>query len=102
VKDADHPLDLSRDMQSFEKRLYELGRTYYPGEQPAGGRNDLNGSRDRKVFAQHMFRYLKGVCGEYLVEEVTVMVNFIFPTDKSTDERTVREWLSAITPKPAV
>lgn len=100
VKDADHPLDLWRDLQRFEEALWQLDRSDYPTEQPAGGRNDTNDSRDRKLFAQHMFRCLKDSCGEYLVEDVTVMLNIIFPTDMGTDVRTVREWLSEISPKP--
>jgi hypothetical protein len=113
VKNADRPLDLWRHLQRFEEALRLLERSDYPTEQPAGGRNDTNDSRDRKLFAQSTFRYirqylaastvpsLKDPCGE-LVKEVTVMVNIIFPTDKSTDVRTVREWLSEISPKPTV
>jgi hypothetical protein len=66
----------------------------------AGGRKDMNGSRDRRLFAQRMFRYLKESCGEHLVEDVTVMVNIIFPTDRGTDNRTARQWLSEISTKP--
>jgi hypothetical protein len=100
VRDADHPLDLWRDLERFEKRLWDLHRSDYPTDLPAGGRNDLNDSRDRKLFAQHMFRYLKDSCGEYLVKEVTVMLNIIFPI--YTDVRLVRDWLAEISPKPVV
>lgn len=101
VKDAYYPLNLWRDLQSFEESLRELDRSDYDlHASAAGGRNDLNDSRDRKLFAQRMFRYLKGSCGEHLVKEVTVMLNIIFPTD--TDDRTAREWLSEASPRPAV
>jgi hypothetical protein len=99
VKDADHPLDLWRGLQRFEETLWHLED--FPTDQPAGGRNDVNDSRDRKLFAQHMFRYLKASCREYLDKEVTLMLNIIFP-DVVTDERTVREWLSEISPKSNV
>jgi hypothetical protein len=103
VEDADYPLDLWRDLQRFEGSLLDLERSDYDMRAPAaGGRKDENGSRDRKLFAQRMFRYLKDSCGEYLVEEVTVMLNIIFPTDRGTDDRTVRQWLSEILPSPAV
>jgi hypothetical protein len=102
VKDADHPLDLWRDLQRFEETLWHLEKSDYPTKEAAGGRNDVDASRDRKLFAQHMFRYLKDSCGEYLAEDVTVMLNIIFPTDRGTDERTARGWLSEISPKPNV
>jgi hypothetical protein len=102
VKDADHPLDLWRDLQRFEEKLWYLEKSDYPTDEAAGGRNDVNNSRDRKLFAQHMFRYLKASCREYLAEDVTVMINIIFPTVKGTDERTAREWLSEISPKSNV
>jgi hypothetical protein len=102
VKDADHPLDLWRDLQRFEETLWHLEKSDYPTKEAAGGRNDVNDSRDRKLFAQHMFRYLKDSCGEYLAEDVTVMLNIIFPTDKGTDERTARDWLSEISLKSNV
>jgi hypothetical protein len=114
VKDADSPLDLWRDLERFEKQLRELGD--YPTKQAAGGRNDVENSRDRKLFAQRMFRYLRQVilgssylaastapslkdpCGE-LVKEVTVMIDIIFPTAEGTEDRTVRQWLAEISPK---
>jgi hypothetical protein len=102
VEDADRPLGLWRDLQRFEEALWQLERSDYPAEQLAGGRNDTNDSRDRKLFAQSMFRYLKDSCGEYLVEEVTVMINIIFPTVKGTDKRTARGWLSEISQKSNV
>jgi hypothetical protein len=100
VKDTDHPLDLWRDLQRFEETLWQLDRSDYPTKQLAGGRKDLNGSRDRKLFAQHLFRYLEASCGENLLDEVTVMLNIIFPT--YTDPRVVRDWLSEISPKSVV
>jgi hypothetical protein len=99
VKDADHPLDLLRDLQRFEEFLWQLHRSDYPTEEAVGGRNNVNNSRDRKLFAQHMFRYLKASCREYLAEDVTVIINILFPTVKGTDERTARDWLSEISPK---
>jgi hypothetical protein len=100
VKGADYPLDLWRDLERFEPKLLELERSVYPTDQPAGGRNDTNDSRDRKLFAQRMLRYLRDSCGEHPVKEVTVLLNIIFPTDRSTDDRTVREWLAEMFPKP--
>jgi hypothetical protein len=105
VKDAEHPLDLWRDMQHFEKRLWELNRSDYPTDLPAGGRKDQKASRDRKLFAQRMFRYLKGSCGEHLLTEVTMMLDIFFrrgSRDKPHDERLVREWLAEISPKQLV
>ena len=101
VKDADHPLDLWRDLQRFEEPLWYLEKSYYPTDQPAGGRKDVNDSRDRKLFAQHMLRYLKASCGKPLAKEVTVMINIIFP-DVVTEPRLVREWLSEISPKKSM
>jgi hypothetical protein len=101
VADADYPLNLWRDLQRFEITLRELDRSDYDMHAPpAGGRKDTNDSRDRKLFAQQMFRYLNDSCGEHLVKEVTVMLNIIFPT--YTDDRLAREWLSKVSAKPSV
>jgi hypothetical protein len=98
IEDADYPLDLWRDLQRFENTLHELDRSDYDMRAPAaGGRKDTNDSRDRKLFAQTLFRYLKESCGEHLVKEVTLMLNIIFPT--YTDDRLARQWLSEISPK---
>ena len=102
VKDTEFPLDLWRHLQRFEETLRQLDRSVYPTDQPAGGRKDPNRSRDRKLFAQRLFRYLKNSCGEYLPTEVTKMLNIIFPLIKGTDERQVRKWLAEISPKRAV
>ena len=99
VEDADYPLDLWGDLQRFENAIHELDRSDYDMRAPAaGGRKNENDSRDRKLFAQRMFRYLKDSCGEHLVKEVTVMLNIIFPT--YTDDRLARKWLSEVSPKP--
>lgn len=97
VEDADYPWDLWRDLQRFEDVLWQLDRSDYDMNGPlAGGRNDSNSSRDRKLFAQRMFRCLEGSCGEYLVKEVTVMLNIIYPIGEVTEERVVRKWLADI------
>jgi hypothetical protein len=103
VEDADYALNLWRDLARFETPLREIDRSDYDMHAPtAGGRNAVDNSRDRKLFAQRMFRYLKDCCGEYLAKEVAGFINIIFPTTKATDERTVRAWLSEITPGRAV
>ena len=100
VRDADYPLDLWRDLQRFEEGLWRLERSRYPTEQPAGGRKDQNGSRDRKLFSQRMFRYLKAACGEALPTEIVTMLSIIFPDiEREDDDRQVRLWLAEISPK---
>lgn len=97
VEDADYPLGLWRDLQRFEVLLRELDQSDYDMYAAAGGPKDQNGSRDRKLFAQKLFRYLRDSCGEELVTEVSVMLDIIYPTH--TDERQARRWLSEISPK---
>jgi hypothetical protein len=100
VNDAIYPLNLWRDLTKFEDSLRELDRSAYDMYTPAGGRKDQNGSRDRKLFAHRMFRYLKESCGQYLPKEVAIMVDILFPGSEDI-ERTVRSWLPK-TPKPFV
>jgi len=102
VSDADSPRNLWRDLEKFEERLRELARsTYDLNAPPAGGRKDQKGSRDRKLFAQRMFRYLNDCCGEHLLVEVTGMLDIIYyPVEHS--ERLARLWLEEISPKPIV
>jgi hypothetical protein len=100
VNDAIYPLDLWRDLTKFEISLRELGRSAYDMYTNAGGYKDQNGSRDRKLFAHRMFRYLKDSCGQYLPKEVAIMVDILFPGSEDI-ERTVRSWLPK-TPKPVV
>jgi hypothetical protein len=67
VEDADYPLDLWRDLRRFEAPLWDLERSDYDMHAgSAGGRNDIDQSRDRKMFARRMFRYLDGACGELI------------------------------------
>lgn len=102
VEDADYPSDLWRDLQRFEARLWDLDRSDYDMHAPAaGGRKDANDSRDRRLFSQRMFRYLKDSCGEPLVKEVTLMLNIIFP-GVVTDERLARQWLAEMSPGSVV
>jgi hypothetical protein len=100
VSDADYPLNLWRDLEKFEERLRELDRSTYDmhGRLPAGGRK--KGSRDSKLFAQRMFRYLQNACGRHLASEVTKMLDIVF-SDVKHDGRTVRSWLPKA-PKPVV
>jgi hypothetical protein len=100
VKDAMYPLDLWRDLATFESSLRELERGAYGMYEPAGGRKDQNRSRDRKLFALRMVRYLEDSCGQRLVNEVAKMLDIVFP-GVNHDERTVRHWLPK-TPKPVV
>jgi hypothetical protein len=102
VEDAIYPLDLWRDLEKFESYLRELDRSAYDMHTPAGGRKDQNDSRDRKLFALRMFRYLENSCGQYLSHEVTKMLNIVFPDDETKDDaRMVRIWLAEIS-KPVV
>jgi hypothetical protein len=100
VKDADRPLDLLQDLQRFEKRLWELDRSDYPTDQPAGGRKDQNGSQDHRLFAETMFRYLQNACGQHLASEVIKMLHIVFP-DAEHEESVIRSWLPK-TRKPFV
>jgi hypothetical protein len=101
VADADYPFDLWRDLQRFEKPLRELGQSAYDMRTPAGGRKDQNDSRDRKLFATRMFRYLHNTCGQHLPKEVATMVDILFPGPEDT-ERQVRSWLPAKTTRRPV
>jgi hypothetical protein len=99
VEDALYPLDLWRDLARFESSLRQLDRSDYDMHGPvAGGRNNLNHSRDRKLFAQHFLRYLRECCGEYLVEQVAEMLDIVFESESPTDSSLVRRWRSEISP----
>jgi hypothetical protein len=100
VSDAIYPLNLWRDLTKFENSLRELDRSAYDMYTPAGGRKDQNGSRDHKLFAKRMFRYLQNACGQHLASEVIKMLHIIFP-DADHEEPVVRSWLPK-TPKPTV
>jgi hypothetical protein len=102
VQDAIYPLDLWRDLQRFASALRDLDRSDYDMHAAiaVGGRSDINQSRDRKLFAQRLFRYLKNSCGEYLVAEVTLMLDIIYPNPQvAHDTSLVRRWLAEISPK---
>ncbi|MCP3370768.1 hypothetical protein [Bradyrhizobium cajani] len=94
VEDADYPLNLWRDLERFETALRELDHSDYDMHAPAaGGRNDVHGSRNRRVFAQRLARYLREVCGEALIDQVAEMVDIVFATEAPTDPSLVRRWL---------
>jgi hypothetical protein len=98
VNDAIYPLDLWRDLARFEASLRELNRSDYDMHAPAaGGRKDVNQSRDRKLFAQRMLRYFENTCGQQPppIKEVTMLLDVAFP-NVSNDERLVREWFDKI------
>ena len=101
VSDASSPLNLWQELEKFEEPLRELDRSAYDMHRPAGGRKDQDGSRDRKTFAQRMFRYLQNACGEPLPRQVNTMLDIVFPSAEPHNERLVREWLPK-TPKPFV
>lgn len=94
VEDADYPLNLWQDLQRFETALRDLDRSDYDMHSPAaGGRNDVNGSRDRRLFAQRLAQYLGETCGEPLIDQVAMMVDIVFETEVPTDPSLVRRWL---------
>jgi hypothetical protein len=65
VNEAIYPRDLWRDLARFETALRNLDRSDYDMHAaPAGGRKDVNQSRDRKLFALRILRYFEIPCGQ--------------------------------------
>jgi hypothetical protein len=102
ISDAIYPLDLWRDLANFEAPLRDLNRSDYDMDAPAaGGRSDVNQSRDRKLFALRMLRYYEHNSGQVpSSKEVTTLLDIAFP-EIATDERLVRQWFDEVR-KPAV
>jgi hypothetical protein len=102
VNDAIYPLDLWRDLARFETALRDLDRSDFDMHAaPAGGRKDVNRSRDRKLFALRILRYFEITCGQPPpIKEVTTLLDVAFP-NVTHDERLVRQWFEEIK-KPVV
>jgi hypothetical protein len=83
------PLELSRELEDFAKRLLVLARSHLDFNAPVS-RKDQNGSRQRKAFSLTVGVYLHRHCGKWCDAEVAALMDIAYDRKEATSIDEVR------------